>query len=340
VLVEEAHRPRVVRAWAWAFWLMLLALVLTMVSIAPHFRNSMELVRMRNALLLQSDPSTPFDWTPAAVPASFLLEQGPPDPRFVAVVEGLRLQALGSDWERARAIGGHLLQKSVSGSGAPIQADLNTTYQRIVGKGQGYCGDFVDVFTGLALAAGIPARAWAFSFDGFGGHGHIFNEIWDRDARAWRMIDVFNNVYFTRADGVPMSALAFREALAQRDPDLRMLPVSTAAPPRYKYPDKAWDYYRRGLPQWYQWWGNNVFSYDRSLAVRTLGNVSRSFEQLGGIASGVHPGIRVVPEPVNARQLQSLERLRVTLLVIVALIVMTFAAFVGWRVARWRNAKR
>jgi hypothetical protein len=340
VLVDEVRQGRSVRAWAWSFWLALLALVITTVSIAPHFRNSMELVRMRNALLLQSEPSTRFDWTPATVPADFLVERGPPDPRFVSIVEGLRLQTLGSDWERARAIGHHLLRKSVSGSGMPIQDDLNTTYRRIVDQGHGYCGDYVDVFTGLALAAGIPARAWAFSFDGFGGHGHIFNEIWDREAGAWRMIDVFNNVYFARGDNVPLSALAFREALARGDPDLRMLRVSDAAPPRYKYPEKAWDYYRRGLGHWYQWWGNNVFSYDRSLAVRTLGHFNRSFEQLGGIATGVHPGIRVVPEPINAGQLQALQRLRATLLVIVALIVITFAAFVGWRVARWRAPKR
>jgi hypothetical protein len=30
---------------------------------------------------------------------------------------------------------------------------------------------FVKVYLALAHAAGITARQWAFSFDGFGGHG-------------------------------------------------------------------------------------------------------------------------------------------------------------------------
>ena len=295
---------------------------------------------MRNALLLQPDTSARFDWSPTAAPDDFLAERSPPDPAFVAVVQKLRLDTLGSDWERARAIGEHLLQKSVSGSGRPIQSDLNTTYRRIVDQGHGYCGDFVDVFTGLALAAGIPARAWAFSFDGFGGYGHIFNEIWDRDANAWRMIDVFNNVYFVRSDGVPLSALAFHEALARNDPELRMLPVSASAPPRYKYPDKAWDYYRRGLDEWYLWWGNNVFSYDRSAVVRTMGRVNRSLEQLGGIASGVHPGIRVVANQSNVGKVQSMQRLQTRLLVMVALTVLIVITFFGWLVTRWRAAKQ
>jgi hypothetical protein len=295
---------------------------------------------MRNALLLQTDPATRFDWPPAAAPHDFLVERAPPDPNFAAVVRRLRLDTLDSDWARARAIGDHLLMKSISGSGRPIQSDLNTTYRLIVEQGQGYCGDFVDVFTGLALAAGIPTRAWAFSFDGFGGHGHIFNEIWDRDARAWRMIDVFNNTYFEKSDGVPLSALAFREALARNDADLKMLPVSSAAPPRYKHPSKAWDYYRRGLDEWYLWWGNNVFSYDRSAVVRTLGRVNRSFEQLGGIASGVHPGIRVVDDPDNGKQLQSLQRLQYRLLIMVALTVLAVVALLGWVITRWRTAKQ
>lgn len=339
MLVADRNRVRGLRAWTWAFWLSMTALMVAGVSIAPHFQSSMELVRMRNALLLQTDPATRFDWTPAAVPADFLVERGPPDPRFVTAVEELRLDALSSDWERARAIGRHLLARSVSGSGMPIQSDLGTTYRRIVDKGHGYCGDFVDVFTGLALAAGIPVRAWAFSFDGFGGHGHIFNEIWDRDARRWQMIDTFNNTYFTRADGVPLSALQFREALETGSTDLRMLRVSADAPPRYKYEAKAWDYYRKGLDEWYMWWGNNVFSYDRSPLVRTLGGVNRSLEQLGGIASGVHPGIRVLGDSDNGKQVRALQRLQLTLLAMLGFAVVAVIALLGWLVTRWRAGR-
>ena len=340
MLVDEGRERKVVRAWAWVCWLSLAALVVATVSIAPHFKNSMELVRMRNALLLQSDPGTRFDWTPAAVPGDFLLERERADPRFAAVINELRLASMPSDWARALAIGDHLLAKASSGSGGAIQSDLNTTYRRIVQEGQGYCGDFVDVFTGLALAAGIPTRTWAFSFDGFGGHGHIFNEIWDRDARAWRMIDVFNNAYFVLAQGAPLSALEFRAALERNAPDLRMVPVSSRAPPRYKHEAKAWEYYRKGLNEWYAWWGNNVFTYDRSPFVRTLGSVNRSLEQLGGIAAGVHPGIRVLDDVDNRAQVQSMEQLRVKLLAALLFGVLALIAAVGWAVARWRMARR
>jgi hypothetical protein len=335
VLVGKRSGAPSVRGWRAAFAVCLVALLGTTGALAPHFTSSTELVRMRNALLMQDDSDARFDWTPAAIPADFLLERHSPDPRFAAAVREMHLEKLGSDWDRALAIGSHLLSRVTPRSGGPIQSDLNTTYQRIVDKGQGYCGDFVDVFTGLALAAGIPVRAWAFSFDGFGGHGHIFNEIWDRDAGKWKMIDVFNNYYFVGPEGTPLSALEFRSALQRNAPGLRMLPVDARAPPGYRHEDKAWDYYRRGLPEWYLWWGNNVFSYDRSPFVRTLGGASRSLEQLGGIAAGVHPGIKVLPSADNAPQRQSMQRLRMHLLAVVALAVLTLLLLAAWLANRW-----
>src|SRR5690606_37056993 len=97
----------------------------------------------------------------------------------------------GDDWRTALRIGSHLLQGVISnrGSGGPIQGSLSETLRRITERGDGYCGDYVDAFTALATEAGLFTRSWAFSFDGFGGHGHIFNEIWDRQAGTWRMID-------------------------------------------------------------------------------------------------------------------------------------------------------
>jgi hypothetical protein len=269
------------------------------------------------------------------VPGDFKLERGAPDRMFATTVRKLDLAAVPSDWERALAIGRHLLSAVGPHSGGAIQSDLRTTYRRIVQNGQGYCGDFVDVFTGLALAAGIPVRAWAFSFDGFGGDGHIFNEIYDRDAGAWRMIDVFNNYYFVGGDGTPLSALAFREAL-QRGVPLRIVPVSSSAPPRFKYEEKAWAYYQRGLPQWYQWWGNNVFSYDQTPVVRGFVRVSRSLEQLAAIAVGVHPQIRVLAEERNAQQRSAMHRLRWRLLATALLFVVSVVLGIAYGVARRR----
>jgi hypothetical protein len=61
-------------------------------------------------------------------------------------------------------------------------------------------------------------------------------------------------------------------------------------------------------------WGNNVFSYDRALLVRAFGPFSRSLEQLGGIAQGVYPGIRILAEPDNQRQVEAIHRVRSHLL--------------------------
>jgi hypothetical protein len=64
-------------------------------------------------------------------------------------------------------------------------------------------------FTGLAIAAGIPVRAWAFSFDGFGGHGHVWVEIWNRQLERWQLLDVFNNYYFVGIEASPVGARVF-----------------------------------------------------------------------------------------------------------------------------------
>ena len=289
---------------------------------------------MRNALLLDAGSAGPFDWSPATVPVDYMLERGPPDRRFVDVVDRLKLVTLPSDWDRAVAIGRHLLSSKQKLVGGPIKADLAETHRRIVDRGEGYCGDFVDVFTALALASGIPVRAWAFSFDGFGGHGHIFNEIWDAQAGRWMMIDVFNNYYVAGSDGAPLSALAFRAALQANATNLRMLPVDRDARPMFKYEERAWEFYRRGLAEWYLWWGNNIFSYDRALLVRTLSGVSRSLEQLGGIAQDVHPHIRVVATSDNQPQRDALRRLQLHLLVVLAVGVLAVCvlvmSLVGW----------
>ena len=62
---------------------------------------------------------------------------------------------------------------------------------------------------------------------------------------------------------------------------------------------EAWAYYRRGLPEWYLWWGNNPFDYEQSWSVRTLAGVSLSLAQRGAIVQGVQPRIHV-PEGAGA----------------------------------------
>lgn len=323
-----------------AFGLALLALCL--LSLAPHLGGATELVRLRNALLLDSVNEHGFDWTPDASPADFMQERGAADPVFVAAVQQLGVPAMHSDWERVRAISQHLLEHPQL-VGTPIQSNLQDTYHRILREGTGYCGDFTRVFMAFALAAGIPVRSWSFSFDGFGGHGHVLPEIWNRQTGQWQLLDIFNNYYFTGADGIALSALAFRRALAEPPGSLQLRALAPATRPGYSDEAKAWDYYRRGLPEWYLSWGNNVFSYDRALLVRTLGPVSRTLEQLGAVAQGAYPPIHILGDAGNQRQVAALLRLRYHLLAVaviagVALLLIVVGLWVGRR-ARQGDAR-
>jgi hypothetical protein len=156
------------------------------------------------------------------------------------------------------------------------------------------------------------------------------------------MIDVFNNYYFVGPDGAPLSALAFRKALESGANDVRMQPVEPRSQPGFRFPAKAWDYYRRGLPEWYMWWGNDVYTYDRAPLVQVLGNVSRSLEELGGIAEGVSPKVNVLRTEDNRVAFERMERLRIHLLL--ALVIGTVsgfgavvAGFAWWRSHRSRQ---
>jgi hypothetical protein len=138
---------------------------------------------------------------------------------------------------------------------------------------------------------------------------------------------------------VPLSALEFRSAMLRNSTLLKLAPLDPGARVGWTIEAKAWDYYRRGLPEWYMWWGNNVFTYDRSLLVRTFSGISRSIEQLGGIFQGVYPGVQILATPENRRQVEALSRLRVHLLLAGLAAVLACAA---WAVAMLglRHARR
>lgn len=333
-----------VRFWRRGVWISLLVLVGALLSLAPYLSSSTEMVRMRNALVLVAGNGGDLAWTPANVPADFLLERGAPYPEFVDAVSRLGLDGMPSDWERAVAISQHLLGSSPVLLGGAIQSDLLDSYRRIVGTGEGYCGDFARVFSGLALAAGIPVRSWAFSFDGFGGHGHVWVEIWNRDIGSWQLLDVFNNSYVVGAEGVPLSALELRAAMRAKAVAVRLMPLHPTVRSAAATPEWAWDYYGRGLDEWYVVWGNNVFSYDQAQLVRSLGSVSRALEQFAGIVQGVYPGVRILQEPTNRRQVEAIHSVRSHLLWAgaagVAALLMLLICLVAWWTARRRLAVR
>ena len=249
-------------------WAGVLAIVLPILTLTTHFTSGTELARVRNALIFDAHKPQNFDWTPATRPSDFLVDETPVDPYFAAVAERLHLAALPSDWDRAKAIASHLLSSHPPLMGGAVQSNLTGTYEAMVGEGRGYCADFVLVFRAIASAAGVPVRAWAFSFDGFGGHGHVVPEIWDRATGRWYVLDIYNNNYFLRAgSSVPLSASEFRKALLESPSQLRLLRIEPQQPPGYVSDEKVLAYYRRGLPEWYLWWGNNPFTYEGGVAL-------------------------------------------------------------------------
>jgi hypothetical protein len=294
------------RGWVWVFLLLLIGAPLTL---ATHMGSGAELVRLRNALLVDADLEPDFDWSPPAMPHGFMQESGPRDPVFVAVARRLELDKKADDWERALTISKHLLGSGPRDEGA-LKQDLLGTYLGITEQRAGYCADFVRVFTAIAVAAEMPVRYWAFSFDGFGGHGHVFPEIWNRQRGRWQLLDVFDNYYFVDGSDEPLSAIQFHQALEKRSPTLKLHPLVESGRLGYEIEAKAWEYFQRGVPEWYLWWGNNVFTYDHAVLVRTLAPISRALEQFGGIVQGVHPHIRVLPSPANEAQRRDIRGLR------------------------------
>jgi len=289
-----------------------LLILLGLGLLAPYLFKGTELVRVRNALALGPDLQDLREaaWQPPNHPAGYKEGQLKADPFFADVVQGLGLESAADDWARALIIARHMLQSAPVLLGGAIQHDLRHTYQAIVTSGDGYCGDFVRVFSALARAAGIPVRTWAFSLDKFGGHGHIFAEIWNRQQQRWQLVDIFQNYYFTNGSTEPLSGAQFRQAVLDRAPELKLHRLSDQVPPGWEIEAKAWDYFQRGIDAWYMPWGNNPFMYDAAWPVRAFAGVSRLAEGVGAWAVGVSVPIRMLATPTNLAEREAMRSLR------------------------------
>ncbi|MEP6997506.1 MAG: transglutaminase-like domain-containing protein [Betaproteobacteria bacterium] len=285
-----------------------------------------EAVRMRNALLLASGRPEDFDWAPPQFPAGFKAERLPATPEFREIVAALKLDDLSGDWDKALALATHLI-KRVEYLG-PVRADLLTTY-RAIQNGYGYCADFVKIYLALAHTAGLTARQWAFSFDGFGGHGHTVVEVYDRQRGKWLFLDVFNNFHVIDPEsGEPIGVLECREALLASLDAVCMRPNGPGRQ-GFVHREKALEYYHRGVHQWYLLGGNAVFSYYAHPLVGAAGRVSKVLGQIAASIIGVTPGIRIyeTPENVNqVRHLRSLRRQLVILAILTLILLATLAA--------------
>lgn len=317
VALQVQHRRWL--TWRRGAWLSLGVLALLVASLLPFMTSSTELVRMRNALALGDATGVDFNWTPERPPPSFIAEQGAATTLYADEVRRLGLKALPTDWDRVLLISRQLLGSHSVLYGGAVQSTLDTTYRQIVDEGRGYCGDFVRVFTGLALASGMSVRSWAFSFDGFGGEGHIFVEVWNRERRHWQLVDIFNNYYFVDAQGTVLSALEFRQALKTAPASVTLKPLFAGARPGYEIEAKAWKYYERGLSQWYAVWGNNVFTYDRVALGHWLTPLSRSLEQLNALAQGVYPPLLLLDDAGSREEAAAMWRLRTHLRLVAGL---------------------
>ena len=312
--------------------ILLLAVVVRIGSWAvPHdLDSSKESVRLRNSLIADTVVFGATDWNLADMPSDFKLDTGP-IPRemgeaWAELEKGLPSNV--SDLDRALAISVHLRANATIDR--PLVSNTVDSYRQMVQKGYGFCSDYTQVFNGMAFIAGLPVREWGLAFDGYGGAGHAINEFYDRSLGKWVFIDNHGSVYVRRvATGEVLSAMEYRSYLLIYDDydaakqEIELVPI---VPDKlaFKSLEKTFAFHRRGAEQFYLVWGNNVFSYDANPFVRAASRVSRSAEQVVGIALGLLPEIRLILEPRTKSAVETLFALRDRFLIYVSAAVLLF----------------
>lgn len=308
--------------------------------LAPTRADSVDAVRVRNAMVARLGSPAETEWHPDAVPPGYRWETQPAPSYFADVVgrllpaEAQRETALATAFRLAR----HL--RETSRQGPPIQANSRQTYEEIrAGKG-GYCSDYTQSFSALALAAGLAVREWGFAWEDMA-NGHAFSEVWDPQLKKWIFIDSFVSFYVVdRASGLPLSVLEFREALLGA-PTAGGLEVIQIVPERFgfKSAEKALAWYRRGLPRLFLVLGNSVYSYDADPIIQMAEVLPRSVEMVLAILTGKHPRFLFVPRNANPDVIEQVRAMDAEL----AWVLGKLAAFVLIAVAflstLWRHVR-
>ena len=295
-----------------------------------------EAVKIRNGLVAEMADPAAFEWKPAETPRTFKLNQSKPTTSMRAVVASIRAANTGNAAQGlalAVAIARHLMQ-SPRRTGGPIQAGLDATYQRITENGEGYCADFTRVFSGLAVASDLPVRTWSISFEAFGA-GHSFSEIYDSVRSKWILIDAFHSLYFVDAVSLePLSVLELHERLILSGgvPRVAISPIVAGKSP-FKSDALALDYDRRGFRQLALVWGNNVFDYDRSSAIKWAGRASRHLERAVAIGLDIYPDLKIYPRGHSQRDVEALLRAKNRFFEAAAMLVLSIVVF-GYLLAR------
>jgi len=288
--------------------IILLCLTAVVTMLIDLMTPATELIRFRNSLLANVGEPADFNWVPGAVPAEFNYETLLPPPVLANVSEEIRASSALAVPLMTEIVAHLRSQPKRSG---PIKSTTVEAYRLITETGRGYCADYTQVFNGLAHSVKLPVREWGMSFDRFGGDGHAFNEVYDETNKQWVFVDPMNGFYVTDStSGRPLSVLEFRDRLIEDGGFASINFVRIGENFLFDSDREAFEYFQNGAAQFYQWFGNDVFSYDRHPVVRFLGPISRSMEQLAAIMLGIHPRIRIFPTDTNQSEIAALLRLR------------------------------
>lgn len=317
--------------------LTLLCLDVGRLVLVPTREASIDAVRIRNAMVAELGEPVQTDWTPDTIPANYKWESRPAPEYFGAIVDKVLSSEArqGTALDQAILLARHL--RATSRHGNPIQANTRETYELIVSGQGGYCSDYTQAFIALALAAGLKVREWGFTWEDMA-NGHAFNEIWDPQLQKWLIVDAFTSFYVVdAATGAPMSSLEFRASLLGEPGagEARVVPI---VPDQFgfKSPEKALEFYRRGVPQMFLLLGNSVFSYDANPIIQITQPLPRSVEMLVAILLGEHPRFLFVPSASRTEAGNEVARLQWQLAWFLVKVAGIVALASGLLILSWR----
>jgi hypothetical protein len=314
--------------WYVAVALTAMALVLSCALLISYVGNGQDIALIRNSLVYETrDSEATFRAAPTAPPPLITA----PAWRDAAAAAGA-LNAQSSDFERALALVRHLDQPGYPRGGMLALPSLDT-YRAMRDSGRGYCADYTQVFLALAEAAGLSAREWGISFNGYSGAGHALVEIYAREIHDWIMLDVFNGLYVSDEAHRPLSLPALRARLVRGErAGLNVEVVADIMP--FASLSLALHYLERGMPRAYLWINPQAAGQPQAL-LDELSRHSRALAQLFAIASGRAPRMVLMPAPTQRAALLELRLLR--LACVTALISSVLLVVLLWR--RYRSRR-
>ena len=165
-------------------------------------------VRVRNALLLRRGRRAISTGRRSATPPGFRVERLPVPKVIADAVAAAGIRDVAGDWPRALALVGMLAPQRARRGSDPGRSrhhlSRHCRRRRLLRRFR------ARVHRRPARRAELFCRQWAFSFDGFGGHGHTVVEVYDRQRARWSFLDVHNNVFAVRTgEHEPRAAMRF-----------------------------------------------------------------------------------------------------------------------------------